>query len=114
MAVNASVIEVVKKARDLVDWNVVKDVAAALFDAGHTEDEVVKEISDTLDAAIAFDALVTSPVGNILELVDDMLFQMIVRPLVKAMRNTDVRSAWKAKRVGVVADRRNIRKATSS
>ena len=113
MAVNPKVIEVVRKARDLVDWNVVKDVAAALFDAGHTEDEVVKEISDTLDAAIAFDTLVPAPAGNVVELVDDLLFQMIVRPLVKAMRNTDVRTAWKAKRVGVVADRRGVRKAAT-
>jgi hypothetical protein len=114
VSVDRKALDVVRKARDLVDWNVVKDVAAVLFDAGHTEDEVVKEISDTLDAAIPFDDLVPAPAGNVIELIDDLLFELIVRPLVKAMRNTEVRSAWKAKRVGVVADRRNIRKATSS
>lgn len=110
MAVNPKVIEVVRKARDLVDWNVVKDVAAALFDAGHTEEEVCKSIGETLDAALPFAELLPGATGAVLELVDDVLFAMIVRPLVRALRDPQVRESWRANRGQAVSERRSMRK----
>lgn len=111
MAPQVNLLDVVRKVRDLVDWNVAKDVAADLFEAGHTEDEVVKELSDTLDAAIPFDTLIPSPAGNMLELIDDMVFTLILRPLVKAMMNPEVRASWKGKRKSAVSDRRLLRRS---
>lgn len=110
MRVNADVIKMVQRVRDLVDWNVVKDVAAELLDTGHTEEEVCKSIGETLDAALPFAELLPGASGAVIELVDDVLFAMIVRPLVRALRDPQVRESWRANRGQAVSERRSMRK----
>lgn len=87
------------------DWDHYRDIAAELLDGGKTEEEIVQLLAVAVDAALPFAILVPPPVGLALEVVDGVIFEAILRPLVKVLRDPEKREKWKAHRAEVRAAR---------
>lgn len=99
-------IEAVRHIRNIVDWNRVRDIAADLLDDTDDGEAVVQDLGKMLDAALPFGTLVPAPAGIILELIDDMVITLILRPIVKHLMDPERRKAWQEKRKEKVAARR--------
>lgn len=74
------------------DEGTLRDIAVHLLEAGHGEDEVIKDIARALDAMVAFDRFVPNPVvGAALEAADGPLFLLVARLIVRAAKRAIAR-----------------------
>lgn len=80
-----------------VETHGLDDLIEKYLDQGMDTDDVVKEVSEVLDALIPLDAL--GPVGQILETLDGPAILLIVQAIIAARRGTpEERAARRAKR----------------
>lgn len=67
-----------------VDIHALREVAAALLAAGHTQDEVVEQVVALVDAAIPWSML--GPWGSLIEAVDGPVATALVKFILTAKR----------------------------
>lgn len=88
-----------------VETHGLDDLIEKYLDEGKSIDDVVKEVSEVLDALIPLDAL--GPAGEVLELLDGPAIYLIVKAIIAARGTPEERAVRRAKR----EERKKARKA---
>ena len=97
-------------------WSEILDLADLLYEKGLSEEEVIAEISDMLDALLDFSVIIPNPaVGTAIEAVDGLIFSTAIRIAVnlskknpKLIEERKLKRAKKIEKLSLI--RRRLRK----
>lgn len=98
-----SVLELAAELRGAIDWREIRASAVYLLEAGHSQGDVVRELTERLDRALDFQEVIEGLPGAMVEELDRAVFGVAIGTIVRALNGPRYRQRYMARRtVGVI------------